>query len=49
MATDKTPTHGERIEDLETQVAKLEKAVKSLEEAIASGDPTAAAMLYAKG
>lgn len=41
MATDKTPTHGERIETLEEKVEKIV-------EALASGDPTLIAKAVAK-
>lgn len=40
MATDKTPTQGERIDALESEVEKLKADLKKVTKALASGDPT---------
>lgn len=40
MATDKTPTQGERIDTLEGEVEKLKKDLAKVVKALASGDPT---------
>jgi hypothetical protein len=40
MATDKTPTQGERIETLEGEVEALKADLKRVLDALASGDPT---------
>lgn len=41
-------TQGERIEELEAEVADLSKQVKALKEAMASGDPTLMAVAASK-
>lgn len=48
MATDKTPTHGERIEDLEAEAKKTKALLETIVEALASGDPTLIAQAVAK-
>lgn len=40
MATDKTPTQGERIETLEGEVEKLKADLKKIVKALSHGDPT---------
>lgn len=46
--TEKPPTQGERIEQLEADVAKLEKLCAKIVKALAEGDPTLTAAALAR-